>query len=188
MEASAQESYLVTEVMTATPQKLQLMLIDAAIRSAEKARRLWQEQKNDEACEALIHAQEIVGQMLASLNHEPAPELTRKVAAVYLFIFRSLMEANFHRDESKLDGALKVLRVERETWRQVCEKLGSTLPEASETAGPTVQPDATPSQSQQATGSQTPSDQQPHTPQPGTLPADAPHLENTGPQGLSLEA
>jgi len=101
MEASAQESYLVTEVMTATPQKLQLMLIDAAIRSAEKARRLWQEQKNDEACEALIHAQEIVGQMLASLNHEPAPELTRKVAAVYLFIFRSLMEANFHRDESR---------------------------------------------------------------------------------------
>jgi len=47
MDASAHESYLVTEVMTATPQKLQLMLIDAAIRSAEKARRLWHEQEDD---------------------------------------------------------------------------------------------------------------------------------------------
>ncbi len=125
MEGSAQESYLVTEVITAAPQKLQLMLIDAAIRAAEKARRLWREQKDEQACEALIRAQEIVGQILGSLNHEPAPDLVRKVAAVYLFIFRSLMEAGFQRDERKLDDALKVLRAERETWRQVCERLGT---------------------------------------------------------------
>ena len=37
MPSPAHENYLVTEVMTATPQKLQLMLIEAAIRCAARA-------------------------------------------------------------------------------------------------------------------------------------------------------
>ncbi|HUT11159.1 MAG TPA: flagellar export chaperone FliS [Thermoguttaceae bacterium] len=128
MDPSARKQYLATDVLTATPQKLQLMLIEAAIRSAETARRKWKAEKNDEACEALIHAQDCIGEMLAGLNKEVDSELTRKVAALYVFVFRSLMEANYDRDEKKLDDALEVLKVERETWRQVCEKLGSELP------------------------------------------------------------
>jgi len=129
MDPSARREYLATEVLTATPQKLQLMLIEAAIRSAETAREKWKAEKNDEACEALIHAQDCIGEMLAGLNKEVDSELTRKVAGVYLFIFRSLMEANYHHDEKKLDDALEVLEIECETWRQVCEKLGSKLPD-----------------------------------------------------------
>lgn len=125
MEGSAREQYLVAEVMTATPQKLQLMLVEAAIRFAGRARQLWAERKDEEAAEALIRAQDVVGQMLASLDRESSLPLVRKVAAVYLFVFRCLMEANCQRDERKLDDALKVLEEERETWRQVCEKFGS---------------------------------------------------------------
>jgi len=122
MNPSARENYLETEVLTATPQKLQLMLIDAAIRSAERARQQWKEGADDHACESLIRAQEIVSEILGGLNQEEAPELSRKLASVYLFIFRSLMEANYRHDKQKLDDALRVLHVERETWRQVCEK------------------------------------------------------------------
>lgn len=181
MEASAQESYLVTEVLTAAPQKLQLMLIDAAIRWAEKARRLWREQRDDQAGEALIRAQEIVGQMLASLNPEPAPALVRKVAAVYLFIFRSFMEANLRRDEGKLDDALRILRTERETWRQVCEKLGTQRQEAcsaavpgGQTTGPRNPPDSG--------GTYSPSSVT-RTPTAG-----GPATDSTGQEGLCLEA
>jgi len=125
MESSARESYLTTEVMTATPQKLRLMLIETAIRSIERARQKWQAEEDDEACELLIHAQQVISELLASLNREAAPDLVKKAASIYLFIFRSLMEANYHRSEEKLDDALRVLEVERETWRQVCEQLGS---------------------------------------------------------------
>lgn len=125
MEGSARDQYLVAEVMTATPQKLQLMLVEAAIRFAGRARQLWSERKDEEATDALIRAQDIIGQMLASLDRESALPVVRKVAAVYLFVFRCLMEANCQRDERKLDDALKVLEEERETWRQVCEKFGS---------------------------------------------------------------
>ena len=38
MDIKSREEYLVTEVMTAPPQKLQLMLIEAALRFAAKAK------------------------------------------------------------------------------------------------------------------------------------------------------
>ena len=47
MQASAQSNYLETEVMTAPPQKLQLMLVEAAIRSAERARAMWREEDDE---------------------------------------------------------------------------------------------------------------------------------------------
>lgn len=124
MESSARESYLVTEVMTATPQKLQLMLIEAALRSAERARQKWQTQDDEQACEALIHAQQIISELLAGLDREVDSGLVKRVASIYLFVFRTLMEANGERSEEKLNDAIRVLQVERETWRQVCERLG----------------------------------------------------------------
>jgi flagellar protein FliS len=128
MQCSARENYLVTDVMTATPQKLQLMLIEAAIRSARRAREKWAAGDDPQASEALIHAQEVVGEMLAGLNRGVDTDLVQRVASVYLFVFRNLMQANHERNEKKLDDALKVLEIERETWRQVCQQLGSRQP------------------------------------------------------------
>ncbi len=133
LTTSARENYLSTEVMTATPQKLQLMLIEAAIRSTQLGRQKLQEEKDDEAVEALIHAQQVVGELLAGLNQEVDSELVKKVAAVYLFVFRTLMEANYEQDEKKLNEVLKVLNVERETWQQVCKQLGSDKTTGHET-------------------------------------------------------
>lgn len=131
MQPSAQESYLVTKVMTATPQKLQLMLIDAAIRSCLRGRQKWEQGDEDGANDALVHAQHVVGELLAALNPEVDAALAKNAASVYLFIFRSLMEANTERNAKKLGDALRVLEVERETWRLVCEQLGGETPRAT---------------------------------------------------------
>lgn len=120
MHSSVTERYLETEVMTAPPQKLHLMLIEGAIRTTQKGKELMLADEHEEACETLIRAQRIVTEMLTGLNRDADAALARKFAAVYLFVFRSLMEANARRNPDKLDDALRVLRVERETWRQVC--------------------------------------------------------------------
>lgn len=177
MQSSARENYLVTDVMTATPQKLQLMLIEAAIRSAERAREKWQAGKDDQACEALIHAQQVVGELLAGLNHEVDSHLVKRVASVYLFVFRNLMEANHQRDEKKLDDVLRVLEVERETWRQACEQLGSR--KAPDGEGPTVNPSEPPAAGPPADAQRTPL---PHR----SLDSDA--LDDQAACGFSLEA
>lgn len=130
MDVSVRSQYLNTEVMTATPQKLQLMVVETAIRSCERARSHWQQDAPDEACEALIHAQACIGELLGALNRDADPALVEKMASVYLFIFQRLIDANNNSDEKTLDEALRVLHAERDTWRQVCAKFGTASADA----------------------------------------------------------
>ena len=120
---SPRDNYRDTDVKTATPQKLQLMLIDAALRSANRARQHWHQGQDDLAVEAIVHAEAVVGEMLAAIDPETSGELGRKVSGIYEYIFRSLVRAAHHRDEKSLAAAIRVLEIERETWRQLCEKL-----------------------------------------------------------------
>lgn len=131
MDSSPRDAYLVAQVMTAPPQKLHLMLIEGTIRMAQKAQRHWAAKEDDRAAEALSRAQEIVGQLLAGFRRDVDQALVKRIAGVYLFVYRALMDASLRRDEARLADALKVLDAERETWRQLCERLGAAQPENS---------------------------------------------------------
>src|SRR5947207_2093829 len=125
MNPTAREEYLATEVLTAAPQKLQLMLIEAAIRFGRRAELHWQSRENEAAFNALVRCQEVVTQLISGLAANLESPLVRQVSSLYAFIYRTLVSAAFYRDAKKLADALKVLEVERETWRQVCERLGT---------------------------------------------------------------
>lgn len=126
MASNVRNNYRETEILTAPPQKLRLMLIQAAIRSIEQTRQLWQAGDNDNAFDRLIHAQEIVTELISGINPEMNNEITQKVAAIYLFIYRCLIDANMQHSEQKLNDALRVLREEQETWRLLCEQMGDS--------------------------------------------------------------
>ncbi len=113
------DEYLANDVLTATPQRLHLMLIEAAIRHCERARQLWHAGLEAPASEALIKAQEIVSELAASLNYSQQPELAGRMAGVYHFVFRQVVTASLKQDEQCLADALRVLEIERDTWREI---------------------------------------------------------------------
>ena len=119
------ESYFETQVYTATPQKLQLMLVEGALRYGRQAADHWREGRIYEGGEALIGCQRIVTEMMRALRPELAPALVENVSNVYGYVFRTLVEAGMHRDAGKLAEAMRLLEIERETWRQMCERLAS---------------------------------------------------------------
>jgi flagellar protein FliS len=133
------ETYLETEVLTATPHRLHLMLIEGALRFGHRARQLLENDDREQAGEALIRCQQIVAQLMAGLNREQFPDLAPQIASVYFFAFRCLIDAHLQHDLAQLNDALSVLAVEQETWRQVCRKFGSRLPEADAGEGLKVQ-------------------------------------------------
>ena len=61
-----------------------------------------------------------MAQILGRLAVNSQDPLVGQVTSVYTFVYRSLIAAHSERDPRKLDDALAVLGVERETWRQVC--------------------------------------------------------------------
>jgi flagellar protein FliS len=140
----APDSYREMDVLTATPQKRQLMLVEGAIRFVEQARRHWRADEDDAAGECLIRVQRIVTELLAALNPEVDPKLTGQVAALYVFVFRALIDASLHRDEAKLDDALRVLEPQRKAWEGVCRELGAGAALANKSAAATFSPSQPP--------------------------------------------
>lgn len=124
MQSASTQSYLATQVMTATPQKLRLMLIEGALRFGRQAGELWTTKRYEEAGEALIRCREIVGELIVSLNREVNPQLTEQIASLYRFVYRTLIDAHLAHDPRVLDQALKILEIERETWQLVCARGG----------------------------------------------------------------
>ena len=88
---------------------------------------------------ALIRSQNIVAELLAVLDPRSADPLVRQVLDVYLFVYRMLIAAGLEHDETKLDNALRVLTVERETWQLACQELGSDNAEVATAGGTSFQ-------------------------------------------------
>lgn len=123
MPMDACEAYLESQVRTATPQRLRLMLIDGALRFAHQALAKWDGgQLSQEAYEALVRCRDIVTELHGSIRQDQA-HIARDVAAIYEFLFRLLAEAPSHQDPQRVHDVIRVLQQERETWSLVCRQM-----------------------------------------------------------------
>lgn len=123
MSTTLENSYLRDAVMTATPEQLQLMLYDGAIRYCNQARDAIGRKDFETSFEKLTRAQNIMLEMQNGLRYDINEELCKRVSSVYTFIYRKLLDANIHRNDSDIDDALRVLQVERETWQLLVDKV-----------------------------------------------------------------
>ena len=123
MTTGAPNSYLRDSVLTAAPEQLQLMLYDGAIRFASQGRDALQAGDYETSYEKFSRAQAIAIEMEAGLRREVNPQLCERMAAIYGFIYRKLVDASVNKDAAAVDDALKVLRLERETWVLLLDKI-----------------------------------------------------------------
>jgi len=121
--------YLRDAVLTATPEQLQLMLYDGAIRFSLQAKDAINDKDYETSFEKLTRAQQIILEMRNGLNYDVNRELCERMASLYLFLHNKLVDACVNRDAQAIDDALRVLRIERETWQMLCDKLASARKE-----------------------------------------------------------
>jgi flagellar secretion chaperone FliS len=124
MNQNAAQNYLRAKVMTATPEQLQLMLYDGAIRFAEQARRALDEKNFEQSYTLISRAQKIITELTSSLRPQVAPEMCGKLASLYNYIYRKLIDANIHHTTDALDEAINLLKFQRETWSMLLHQLG----------------------------------------------------------------
>ncbi len=116
-------AYIETQILTARPEQLTLLLLDGAIRFAEQAKGHLAASNFDGSYQCLSKAEQIAMELMNSLRPESAPDLCRQQASLYLFIYQKLVEANMYRDAARIDEAVRVLQTLRETWILLIEKL-----------------------------------------------------------------
>lgn len=118
-----ENEYLKSQIMTASPERLQMLLYDGAIRFCEQARSAMQAHDVPVVHDRLLRAQRIILELSGGLRTEVNPELCGKLASLYNYVYRLLIDANLHKEVAKLDEALELLHYQRETWQLVLQKL-----------------------------------------------------------------
>jgi len=120
----AANQYLRTKVLTATPEQLQMMLFDGALRFCEQARLALQSKNFEQSYDLIARVQKILLELSCSLKHDVLPDLCGKLAALYNFAYRKLIEANVRHDLASLEQAINILKYQRETWAMLLDQLG----------------------------------------------------------------
>jgi flagellar protein FliS len=123
MNQQAAQNYLRTRVLTATPEQLQMMLFDGVVRFGEQARVAIERKDFEQSHNLIIRMQKILTELNGNLKHDLSPDLCGKLAALYNFAYRKLIEANIEHKVESLDEALKVLKFQRETWSMLLTQL-----------------------------------------------------------------
>jgi len=126
MNQQAAQNYLRTKVLTATPEQLQMMLFDGVVRFGEQARVALQQKNYEQSHSLITRMQKIIAELTAGLKHEMDPDLCGKLASLYNYAYRKLIEANVERHIEALDDALNVLKFQRETWSMLLQQLSKT--------------------------------------------------------------
>lgn len=116
-----QNAYLESQVNSATPQKLRLMLIEGAIRFARLTIKALEEDNDADCCEAASRCRSIVSELIGSI-HNPDDELHQRIIALYVFIFQRVTEGQLGKDIAAVQDAVSVLELERQTWQEICQK------------------------------------------------------------------
>ncbi|HEX4792532.1 MAG TPA: flagellar export chaperone FliS [Humisphaera sp.] len=123
MNPQAAQTYLRTRVLTATPEQLQMMLYDGALRFAEQGRLALEKKDYEGTYNSVSRCQKIITEMTCSLKHQVAPDLCKRLAALYNYIFRKLIEASTVHKIEAIEEAISLLKFQRETWAMLLDKL-----------------------------------------------------------------
>jgi flagellar protein FliS len=114
------QQYRQQQVNTASQEKLLLMLFDGAIRFCRSAVQALEEKQDEKAHTNLIKAQNIIEELISSLNFDY--DIAQNLYSLYDYLYIRLVEANMNKDSAIIEEALRFLTELRETWAEVAVK------------------------------------------------------------------
>ena len=120
--ASLRSRYLGDAVSNASPQRILVMLYDRLALDLERAQKAVAAGDREVANEQLQHAQEIVLELLTSLQID-AWEGGPRLAALYNWLIGELVQANVKLDTNRISSCRQVVEPLRDAWRQAAASL-----------------------------------------------------------------
>ncbi len=123
MTKTTPNEYLKTKVLTASPAELRLMLFDGALKFCRQAQQALTQRNFEDSFAAVNKAKNIILELDNSLNHDTDPDICGKLSALYVYLFRLLVDTNLERSPEPLQQCINLLEYERETWQMVLATL-----------------------------------------------------------------
>lgn len=123
MNISAQENYLRTQVNTASPSDLTLMLYNGCIKFMKQAFGHLHDNNMEQKNACILKARDIIMELDVTLDMKY--DISQSLHALYTFINEQLAKANMSNDEQALNNAIELVTELRSTWHEAM-KLAKT--------------------------------------------------------------
>ncbi len=130
MQQRAQEQYLRMQAETASPGQLVVMLYQGCLRFIGRARAGLAERDWDTARVNFLKAQDILAELLGSLNLEVG-EISINLFRLYEYMYRRLIEANIGRDDAPAAEVERLLRTLLPAWEEAARQQPAAAAAAS---------------------------------------------------------
>lgn len=120
-QQSSVNAYRQTSVKTASQGRIIVMLYDEAVRQIDLATGLLKENTRelDKVNNALVRAQDIITELMVSLDLEQGGEIAQNLLRLYLFFNDRLMEGNVKKEEAPLQEVRSLMTDLRDAWKQI---------------------------------------------------------------------
>lgn len=117
---NAYAAYKNSQIQTASPAELTLMLYEGAIKFCNIALAAMEKKDYEKAHNNIMKVEKIIEEFQATLNYKY--EVANDFNNIYVYIYRTLIEANIAKDPALLEEALEQLRGMRDTWKEVMRR------------------------------------------------------------------
>ena len=116
---NAQDVYKQNQILNATPKKLVIMLYEGAIKNLKLAELSAADKKIEATSNALIKAQEIIQELMVTLDFKNGGEVAENLNQLYDFYLTELIKANRSKDPESIKKVREPLEELRDTWIEV---------------------------------------------------------------------
>ena len=117
------QQYRQQQINTSSQEKLLIMLYDGAIRFCRQAKKNLEERQYEMSHHSLIKVQNILIELISSLNTEF--EIAQNLSSLYDYLYSRLVEANLKKDCAIIDEVIEFLTELRNTWAEAALKVKS---------------------------------------------------------------
>ncbi|MBF0545313.1 MAG: flagellar export chaperone FliS [Candidatus Riflebacteria bacterium] len=127
------DSYKRTQVESATPEALILMLYDGALRFMNQAEEAFAEKNPEKINNLLLRVQAIFSELLVCLDKPKGGEIAKNLERLYVFFLERLSEANIQKNPEPMRKIRPLVEDLRQTWAEAMKihLKNNSVPKAS---------------------------------------------------------
>jgi flagellar protein FliS len=125
-------SYRKTDVSTSDPVRLVIMCYEGAIDSLKLAKEKVKEKDYEKKAKAIINAQEIIDELLCSLDFEKGSTIASNLSSLYNYMLRRIIHGDVNKDMGAIDEVIGMLNELLSAWREVALKPESQVKSAQD--------------------------------------------------------
>jgi len=132
MYCNGVQSYRKTNITTSDPVRLVIMCYEGVIENLKLAKEKMKENNHEKKAKAIIKAQDIINELMCSLNFEKGGKIANNLESLYNYMLRRILQGDLNKDVRPIDEVIEMFTELLTAWKEVASRPESQIQPAED--------------------------------------------------------